>query len=257
MKSRLPSLFVCAVLALLGAFASAKPEAQQERLDASFLLAQGRLPTAAEQQAWAGAEEKPFAELLARQREQLRSEAAAQQAVAVRAALDAFGTKSIPVELGAVKPTAGSTYVDLVQSHLQWLAAHPDAYQLVVDRAYRLAVGRAAFSIEQDYWRVRATLSFAMLVGCVDSWARRNAPGLMATTGIPSISINCCYLATRRLSPAVAAEVRAASGLAPAGDAALTLACGRNLIAPGAGEIVSIGGIHLIAVGRSELPACE
>jgi len=257
MKSRLTSLFACAVLALLGAFASAKPDEQQERLDASFLLAQGRLPTAEERQAWTGAEEKPFAGLLARHREQLRSEAAVQHAVAVRAALDAFGIETLPAELGAVKPTAGSTYVDLVQSHLQWLAVHPDTYQLVVDRAYRLAVGRAAFSIEQDYWRARATLSFAMLVGCVDSWARRNAPGLMATTGIPSISINCGYLTTRRLSPAVAAEVRAVSGLAPAGAAAQALACGRNLIAPGAGEIVSVGGIHLVAVGGGRFSGCE
>ncbi len=257
MKSRLTSLFACAVLALLGAFASAKPAEQQERLDASFLLAQGRLATAAEREAWAGDAETPFAELLAQQRERLRGDATAQNAVAVRAAADAFGTEALPAELGTVKPTAGETYAELVQRHLQWLATHPDVYRQVVDRAYRLAVGREAFPMEQDYWRERSTLSFAMLVGCVDSWARRNAPGLMATTGTASISINCCHLTTRRLSPAVAAEVRAASGLAPVGDAALALACGRNLIAPGAGEIVSIGGIHLIAVGRSELSACE
>lgn len=257
MKSRLTSLFACAVLALLGAFASAKPAEQQERLDALFLLAQGRLATAAERQAWAGAEAKPFAGLLAQQREGLRGDATAQNAVAARAAADAFGTEALPAELGAVKPTAGETYAELVQRHLQWLAAHPDVYRQVIDRAYRLVVGREAFSIEQDYWRDRATLSFAMLVGCVDSWARRNAPGLMATTGTASISINCCHLTTRRLSPAVAAEVRAASGLLPVGDAALALACGRNLIAPGAGEIASIGGIHFVAVGGGRFSACE
>lgn len=256
MKSRLTFLFTCAALALLGASAVAKPEEQQERIDASFLLAQGRLPTAEERQAWAGPTEPAFGELLTRQRERLRNDAAAQRAVAVRAACDAFGTEAPPSELVAV-PAVGSAYVDLLQSHLQWLAAHPDAYRQVVDRAYRLAVGREAFPMEQDYWRERATLSFAMLVGCVDSWARRNAPGLMATTGTPSISINCGYLTTRRLSPAVAAEVRAASGLAPSGDAALALARDRDLIAPGAGEIASIGGIHLVAVGGGRFLACE
>jgi hypothetical protein len=253
MKSRLASLFVCAVLALFGASASAKPDERQERLDASFLLSQGRLPTDEERQAWAGAEENAFGALLVRHRERLRDDAAAQRALAVRAALDAFGTETTPSGFDAANPTAGETYAELVQRHLGWLSSHPDAYRQVVDRAYRLAVGREAFPIEQDYWKERATLSFAMLVGCADSWARRNAPGLMATTGTPSISINCGYLTTRRLSPAVAAEVRAASGPAPVGEPALALACDRNVIAPGAGEIVSIGGIHLVAVGGAGL----
>ena len=252
MKSRFSSLIVCIAMAVLGVVASAKPEEQQERLDASFLLAVGRCPTAAERQAWAGPAESTFGELLTRQRERLRGDADVQRAASVRAWLDAFGAEPSADELAA-QPAAGGTYAELMQRHLQWLAAHPDAYWQVVDRAYRLVVGREAYSIERDFWRAREPQSFAMLVACIDSWACRNAPGLMATTGALSISTNCRYLVTRRLSPAVAAEVRAASGLAPSGVAALALACDRNVIAPGAGEIASIGGIHLVAVGGAEL----
>jgi hypothetical protein len=251
MKSRSLSLVVCAALVFLGAVVSAAPDVQQERLDAASLLALGRAPSAAERQA-CGAPAS-VAELIARQREQLRGDAAAQRAVVVRAWRDAFGREPGQSENAA----ALGTYAELVQRHLQWLASHPADYRQVVDRAYRLTVGREAFPMEQDYWRDRATLSFAMLVGCVDSWARRNAPGLMATTGTPSVSINCRYLVTLRLSPAVAAETRLATGLAPADAPALALACGRNLIAPGAGAITSIGGIHFVAAGDEGLALAE
>ena len=247
MKYRFPAQIVCIAIAVLGAVASAKPEEQQERLDASFLLALGRCSTLEERQAWTEPAERSFVSLLERQREHLRSDASVRRAVALRATGDTYGTEALPPEL--VSNAGEGTYSEQVQRHLEWLSTHPEIYRQVVDRAYRQVVGRDAYSIEQEYWRDRKPLSFAMLVGCIDSWARRNAPGLMATTGTASISINCVYLVTRRLSPAVAVEVRAASGLATAGDAALALACDRDVIAPGAGQIVSIGGIHLIAVG--------
>jgi hypothetical protein len=65
--------------------------------------------------------------------------------------------------------------------------------------------------------------------------------------------VNSAYLATVRLSPAVAAEARAAAGLVPTGDAALASATGRNLVAPGADRVASVGGIHFIAAGAANL----
>jgi hypothetical protein len=47
----------------------------------------------------AGDAETPFAEHLAQQRERLRGDATAQNAVAVRAAADAFGTEALPPSL--------------------------------------------------------------------------------------------------------------------------------------------------------------
>lgn len=247
MKYRFPAQIVCIAMAVLSAVTSAKPEEQQERLDASFLLALGRCPTPQEGQAWSQPAESSFAALMERQRERLRTDAGVRREAALRAMADAYGTEALPPEL--VSNSGEGTYAEQVQRHLEWLSAHPETYRQVVDRAYRLVVGREAYSIEQEYWRERKSISFAMLVACIDSWARRNAPGLMATTGTASISINCVHLVTRRLSPVVAAEVRAASGLAPEGEPALALACDRDVIAPGAGQIVSIGGIHMIAVG--------
>jgi hypothetical protein len=77
----------------------------------------------------------------------------------------------------------------------------------------------------------------------MEDWARRNQPGLMVTSGTPTISINCDYLATVRLSPKVAAEAREGAGLPPAGDG------GTHVIAAGAGAIVSGGRIHFAMAG--------
>ena len=58
--------------------------------------------------------------------------------------------------------------------------------------------------MEIEYWKRQPALSYALLVGCIEDWARRNRPGLMATTGVASVSVNSAYLATIRLSPGVA-----------------------------------------------------
>ena len=249
MKFRLSSLLVGALLALGPIVAAVPTEAPLERLDASFLLALGRLPSDAEKPAWASATPVTVADLLSRHRASLRDDAAAQRAVYVRSWRDAFGCAPDTSDLAAA-PATSSTYAEWLQRHLQWLTAHPADYRQVVDRAYQRSVGRGAFPIEQDYWQARPTLSFALLVGCIDNWARRNAPGLMATTGMAAVSVNCRYLTTRRLSPAVAAEVRAATGLVPAGTPARATAGTRTVVAPGAAELASIGGIHFAAAGR-------
>jgi hypothetical protein len=140
-----------------------------------------------------------------------------------------------------------------VQRHIQRLGGNPVEYEQVMHRAYRLHLERDAYAVELDYWRARPALSFVLLAGCVENWARRNQPGLMATAGVPSVSVNSHYLAAVRLSSAVAAEARAAAGLPPPGDAALAAALGRHVVAPGAATIASVGGIHFAAAGGSAL----
>jgi hypothetical protein len=140
-----------------------------------------------------------------------------------------------------------------MQRHLEWLSAHPEEYQMVVGRAYRLVLRRDAYAVEVDYWKRQPVLSFALLAGCIDDWARRNQPGLTATTGVAAVSLNSAYLATVRLSPAVAREARAAAGLTSRRDAALAAAAGRAVVAPGAGEVASVGGIPFAAAGAASL----
>jgi len=250
LKGRLALPLLVAVLAFPSVTGLAQSAAQEERIAASFVLALGRTPTAVEIERWAKQEPLPLADLVARHRRQLQGDSAAERAVIVKASQDAFGRASSE-EL--TRSLSGGIYTDLMQRHLRWLAEHPAEYERVVERAYRLVLERDAYPVEIDYWKRQPVLSFALLVGCIEDWARRNRPGLTATTGVPTVSVNSPYLATVRLSPAVAAEVRVAAGLVPAGDAALASAAGRNLVAPGANQIVSVGGIYFTAAGAASL----
>jgi hypothetical protein len=250
LKLRFAFLFVASVLASPSATSLAQTAEQQERIEASFVLALGRTPTSVEIERWAKQEPLPLADLLARHRRQLQGDVADQRAVVVKASQDAFGLA--PGE-DDIKRESGGTYTDLMQRHLRWLAEHPAEYEQVVHRAYRLVLQRNAYSLEIDYWKRQPAISFALLAGCIEDWARRNRPGLTATTGVASVSVNSAYLATVRLSPAVAAEARVAAGLVPTGDAALASAAQRHLVAPGADHVASVGGIHFAAAGAAEL----
>jgi hypothetical protein len=223
----------------------------EERIAASFVLALGRTPTAGEVEQWAKDGPRTVADLFSRHREALRRDAAAGREVAVKAAQDAFGRAPSDDELRRLSD--GEIYAEIVQRHIQRLGGNPVEYEQVMHRAYRLHLERDAYAVELDYWRARPALSFVLLAGCVENWARRNQPGLMATAGVPSVSVNSHYLAAVRLSSAVAAEARAAAGLPPPGDAALAAALGRHVVAPGAATIASVGGIHFAAAGGSAL----
>jgi hypothetical protein len=75
----------------------------------------------------------------------------------------------------------------------------------------------------------------------------------MVTGGTATVSANCSYLTTVRLSPMIAAEVRAAAALDPSGSAAPDSASGHNLVAAGAAGIVTGGHVHFVAAGAPGL----
>jgi hypothetical protein len=250
-QRRLAGLFLIVLSAAAPAAALAQSAAQEERVAASFVLALGRTPTAAETDQWVKQEPMSLADLMARHLQQLQGDPAAARAVTARAGWDTLGRA--PGEGDPVGASDVGTYTDLMQRSLRWLADHPSEYEQVLNRAYRLVLQRDVYSIETDYWKRQPVLSFALLAGCIDDWARRNQPGLMATAGVASVSVNSAYLATIRLSPAIAAEARMAAGLLPAGGVPDASALGRNVVAPGAGEVASVGGIHFAAAGSARL----
>jgi len=243
MKAVIPFLVLLAAITLAPATAPAQPAEQTERIAASFMLALGRAPSAGETESWAKQGPLSVADLIARLRTQLATDPAAKQAMVVKAGEDAFGRTPSGDEIARWSEGA-HTYTELVQAQLAWLAGRPADYAQVLQRAYQFFLRRDPYPTEVSYWKSRPTLSYALLVACLENWARRNQPGLMETSGDATVSVNSGFLTTVRLSPAIAAEVRAAIGF-PAAPAP-----GHNLIAAGAKGIVSAGGIHFVAAGR-------
>lgn len=244
-----------AACALSGSSLTTLPAAAdqtREGIVATFLLARGRAPSADELRDLQRAPTSP-ALLFGHQKQELQSNAAAARETAVRAFEDAFGRAPTTNEDLAATSAGAVTYAERLGRHIQWLGAHPDDYQQVINRAYELVIRRPVYPTEIEYWNQRDPLPFVLLVGCVEGWARRNAPGLMATTGNPSLGVNSSFLQTLSLAPTVAAEVREATGLLPPGDTAFAIAAGRTVIAPGADQIGSLGGMFVVVVGTHEL----
>jgi hypothetical protein len=252
-STRGAAIVLAGLLACFAQYGSAQPAGQDERVAASFVLALGRTPASSEAEQWGREAPRSLADLLARHRSRLQATPEEQRAVLDRASRDAFGVAQGATRIGG--PSATGTYTDVLRGHLRWLAANPDEYLLVVQRAYHAVLARDAYAVEIEYWRTRPATSFALLAACVENWASRNQPGLTATSGVPAVSVNSRYLTAVRLSAAVAAEARAAADLAVAGGPNLAAAIGRHVVAPGAEEIVSVGGIHFAAAGSAALDA--
>jgi hypothetical protein len=140
-----------------------------------------------------------------------------------------------------------------MKHHLASLAANPAQYIEVIDRAYQLVIRRAGYPEEHAYWKGHGTLPYVLLVGAIENWALRNQPGLMVTTGTPSIAVNSRFLRTQRLPLPVANEIRTLIGLPVWTDVARLNNPGNNVVAVGAGGIASVGGVHFMLTGGGPL----
>jgi hypothetical protein len=226
--------------------AGAQSPAPNERVAASFLIALGRTPTPAEAGQWAKDGSGSVSDLVSRHREQLRVNPESARTVAVKARHDALG-----IDTATGSAVAGATYMEQVQRHLDSLGTQPTAYEQVLNRAYQTVLSRNAYTEEVEYWRKRPVVSYTMLLGCIYDWARRNQPGLMFTTGVPTVAINNPYVTAVRLSKTVASESRTAAGLPLGADAPMAVEAMRTIIAPGAAAVSSVGGITYIAAGAA------
>ncbi len=160
-----------------------------------------------------------------------------------RAWIDTTGTASDPNS--SIDALSYHEYVFELTNRLE---KSPSAYEQVIRRAYPYVIFRDVYDEEIDYWKQFPTMGYATLVGCIEDWARRNQPGLMVTGGNPTISVNCEFLTTLQLAPALADEVRAFLNL-PMPDPQLP----NNVIAKGAESVISSGGIHFLLTGTPDL----
>lgn len=243
------SALAFAFLILAGPLLSQSTEFR-ERLATAAMLAYGRPPSAFDL-AHAAKGHETMEALVKGNGAQLQKDPAAQREVAVRAWQDAYGRSPAGAEADLRSP--GATYTDLLQQHIVGLAAHPAEYRQVIDRAYQAVVRRPAYPEEHAYWQPRGTLPYVVLVGAIENWAQRNQPGLMVTTGTPSISVNSRFLTTLRLSLPVANEARALLGLPVWTDVGRQHSPGNHVVAVGAADIASVGGVHFLLAGGGPL----
>jgi hypothetical protein len=245
---RLPLLFALFLSSIAVCALRAEEGAGTERAKAAFLLCHGRLPNAQELSHVAGLGVKDTRALLAEMERSIASTSELKKAVHAAATLDALG-----VSAGSSHEAAGTgegvAYFRMVARLISEAALSAADYEAVIHRAYRRALARDAYPGELKYWARQPRFSYAMLVACIDNWARRNAPGLMETEGAPTVSLNSEYLQCVRVTPELADELRRATGVSSL-DAAHAAATGKLVVAPGAAGVTSAGPVPIVAVGR-------
>lgn len=243
--------FALLLLLVLNLPAFAQDREYHDFLAAGSMLAHGRPPTSFEL-AHASKGRESLAALVEGHRSRLGLDSVGQRAVIDRAWRDAYGLAPDEGALAELPP-GGATYADLLRKHLTSLAAHPDDFRQVIERAYQQVIRRPAYPEEHDYWKLRGTLPYVVLVGAIENWAQRNQPGLMVTTGTPSISVNSRFLTTLRLSLPIANEARTLLGLPVWTDVGRQHSPGNHVVAVGAADIASVGGVHFLLAGGGPL----
>lgn len=225
-------LFSAVLLAGTFTVAQAASEPSDEKINAFFMLALGRLPTAQEVVAERA---DPCADIQALFEKHLDPKS---DLLPINSAAwhDVFGEETMPVSR-----LLNMTYVQQVAHLMKHLSQSPDEYETVIHRAYQHVVRRDAYEEEIAYWSEQpATLPYILLVGSVEDWAKRNQPGLMVTAGTPTVSVNSQLLTTQRLSPTEAATI----------TSALDWPEDMTLLAPGGANVKSGGGIYQVVIGQ-------
>lgn len=221
---------------------------QTERISAAYILAAGHLPTAEEVAALRDNTAAPVAKLVTDLSQSLAADPAKRAQIAQQAYVDCFGVEPAADQLDRVK----GNYADQLKQRLQGLAAQRDEYAKVLQRAYQRVIRRDAYAEEIAYWNKYDVVPYALLSAAIENWARRNQPGLMVTSGDPTVSVNSLYLSAVQLPPVLADEVADALGSPRMQDDVYRVRSpGRTVLTPGGGQLISNGAIAFVAAGKS------
>lgn len=236
------------LLALLTTFPlSAQNTDAADRAAAARLLAFGRANLTATGEA------ASLTAALSAHKATLQADASLRRTVAARAFRDATGRTPSDAELATWSSGAAVTYTEVLKAVTDWLGTQPAEYRATIHRAYQLVIKRQAYDEEFPYWQPFGTLPYVVLVGAIENWGLRNQPGLMLTTGTASIAVTSRFLTTQRVSLPVANEIRPLLGLRVWTDVARLHNPGRNIVALGAQDIESVGGVHFLLAGGGPL----
>jgi hypothetical protein len=232
-------IWAFACLSLVSHAHGTKPEADSIYTNAAYALAFGTQAPASLATSPLGLDALLQSHALALQVDQELADTVTQ-----RAFVDAFGIAPGAPDAPTGAALIGATlYYEQMRSHRVWLSGNPDDRHAMMRRAYHWVLGRDAYPEEIEYWGNYPTLTFILLAGCLEDWARRNQPGLMVTSGTPTIAHHCPYLHAQRVSPSIASEIRKTIALLSPDSAA------NAILASGAESLTSSGGVAFIPTG--------
>ncbi|MDQ7949044.1 MAG: hypothetical protein REI78_16330 [Pedobacter sp.] len=243
-------------LTWLLAFTAFAPVAQaqnNERIQASYLLAFGRLPNSGELSYWNGQGQKSVQQLIDNHKSYIKGNmGTVGKDVIIKSYVDALGYRPSQAEIN-YHTQFGRTYAEMMNNHLIYVKGQPAEYEKVIKRSYQTVLGRQPNAGELAYWKGQGTFSYMVLVNCHQDWKNRNAQGQSQAT---NISTSAPLLATASVSSGVLNESKTAyNSLVSPGGGSIIAAGGGNVIAPGGANVIAPGGANIIAAGGGNIIA--
>jgi hypothetical protein len=259
---KIPAKFILFVLLATVGFGADSAATLRERVQASYIIAFGRTASYDEVAYWTKQNPNSVGDLVAGHRQFLTRDANTHRATITRSYIDAFGRDPNGGEIQHWM-SGNDTYTQLMKNHVSWLTGNAAEYEKVIKRSYQFVLQRQPDAGEIKYWRSQGIISYAMLVAAHDTWRKANPSAPAKTSGVATVSPSSSYLAGVVVSPLIAREALAASGLVAAGGgnlvgndgASLVAAGGGNLVAAGGGNLVGNDGASLVAAGGGNLVA--
>jgi hypothetical protein len=217
----------------------------RERIQASYLLAFGRLATDDEVKYWSGQNAKSVSDLVLRHRDYLKGNPGPHEDVIRRSYQAALGKTPDAKEIKHWM-AGNDTFTGLVNNHVDWLRSNPTEYENVIKRSYQKVLGRAATAGEVNYWKGQGVYAYSVLAACHEDWKKRG--GERKDKAVLPTSSN--YFSSYPVSAGVLAETRTAvSNVIGQNGANIVGNAGGNLVAAGAGNMVAAGGGNMVAAG--------
>lgn len=237
-KNLLLTLFI-----LCTAVATYAQGSRTERIIASYMIAFGRPPQAAETQYWLTdpLSNKTVNDLVEKHRENMNKVDRSLRLTAVKQSyIDAFGRAPRQDEINYWMGSV-NTYAEMRKKHVEWFAARPDEWVKVIQASYQTAFKRAPKADELAYWKGQPARSFWDLVVQHDEFIRNN-PHLGPKSGSSGTT-----LVKREnkvtITPSLLNEIRLSGG------AGVISTGGGNVISTGGGNVISTGGGNVISTG--------
>jgi hypothetical protein len=223
---------------------------QRERIQASYLLAFGRLATDDEVKYWSSQNPKSVSELVTKHRDYLSRDVSTHQETIRRSYVAALGTSPKAAETKHWM-SGNDTFTMLVTNHVNWLRSNPNEYSEVIKRSYQNVLRRPATDAEIKYWKGQGVFGYSVLAACHEDFKRRGGE----RTGNAVVPTSSSYLSSYPVSAAVLAETRNAVGVLSHNGAAIVGNAAGNLVAAGAGNMVAAGGGNMVAAGGGNMVA--
>lgn len=247
--------FIITMLCIIGVTTlTADVKAQNnERINASYLLAFGRLPNSGEMTYWNGQGQKSVQQLVDLHNNYIKqNQSTIGREVIIKSYVDALGYRPSQSEIN-YHAAFNRSYTAMMSNHLVYIKGQPSEYEKVIKRSYQTILKREPNAGEINYWRQQGLLSYMILVNCHQDWKNRNAAGQSQTT---AISTSSPLLAVASVSSGVLNEVKATySSLVSPGGGNVVASGGGNIVAAGGGNIVAAGGGNMVAAGGGNMVA--